>query len=214
MQQNRSRKFTQVYANDDDSEENWNREWCILQQSLGSYVVITSTAGSGNNSYGRKGSSASKATYGHPHVTYATDAARTTGATRQGRSVRQVFVDSHIQAAFPKSYLHLIIIIWHLRDTRHWIRSHELMQLERYSFPITPCRRACESSTWHVFFQMGCQHDPTCWWSATLILNLRLWWSIWWHNRGSFSRLNRWCTWHEDTFKDEDFWYQDQTNFL
>jgi hypothetical protein len=119
MQQNRSRKFTKVYANDDDSEENWNRERCILEQSLGCYVVITSTAGSGNNSYGRKGSSASKATYSHTHVPYATDAARTTGATRQGRSVRQVFVDSHIQGAFPESYLHLIIIIWHLRDTRH-----------------------------------------------------------------------------------------------
>ncbi len=82
---------------------------------------------------------------------------------------------------------HLIIIIWHLRDTRHGIRSHVLMPLATYSFPITSCRRACESWTWHVFFQMGCQHDPTCWWSATLILNLRLWSSIRWHNRGSLN---------------------------
>jgi len=82
---------------------------------------------------------------------------------------------------------HLIIIIWHLRDTRQWIRSHVLIPLATYSFPITSCRRACESWTWHVFFQMGCQHDPTCWWSATLIFNLRLWSSIRWHNRGSLN---------------------------
>jgi hypothetical protein len=137
MQQNRSRKFTKDYAND-DSEENWNREGCILEQSLGCYVVITSTAGSGNNSYGRKGSSTSKATYSHTHVPYATDAARTTGATRQGRSVRQVFVDSHIQGAFPESHLHFKIIIWHLRDTRHRIRSHVLMPLAIFLFPHHP----------------------------------------------------------------------------